>query len=173
MSGTYLDIYIGFGQRRGKGEALHWIFMYAPEGETQSCTWLHVTGSPNGGYKLQIQAQKRLDSFGISTKQLIGRIPAAEEGRIKGLAKTIPMQQCQRWATALVAKLEQKALLPPGIAAKLEQQIEPAPTGGSAASGTSSGSVSGSAGGSSSSSRSSSSSSSSRSSGSSSPSRSK
>lgn len=141
----YLSIYVGFGQRRSQGDPLHWIFMYAPEGEEELCTWLHVTGSPKDSYQLQIQAGKRLNSFGISKKKLIGRIKATDEGRIKGVAKTIPMQRCQRWTTALVAKLEQKGLLPPGIAAQLELQIEPAPYdeqgktegGGSAADGSS------------------------------------
>lgn len=123
----YLTVYIGFGQRRSEDEPLHWIFMYAPEGEEEICTWIHVTGSPKSGYQLQIQAGKRLNSFGISRKQPIGKIPATEEGRIKGIAKTIPMQRCQRWTTALVAKLEEKGFLSKGVAEDLEKQIEPAP----------------------------------------------
>lgn len=136
-----LVIYLGFGKRRGKSP-LHWMFIYAPEGEEEVCTWVHVTGGPKEGYKLKIEAGKRLKSFGIASKEVIGMIPAKEEKKIKAAAQAVPLQRCQRWTTALVAILEKKDLLAKGTAASLEQRIEPREeeedekkTGGSAASG--------------------------------------
>ncbi|EED20287.1 conserved hypothetical protein [Talaromyces stipitatus ATCC 10500] len=124
MSST-LDIYIGFGNRRGN-DTLHWILMLATPG-TDRCTWYHVTGGPTQarGYTLQIQANKRLNSFGLSGKRFISTIPASEINKIKSAAQSVPLQRCQRWTTAVLGQLEAKRLVPPGTMAEFESQIEP------------------------------------------------
>ena len=90
------------------------------------CTWYHVVGGPsqNRPYEPKIVANKRIDSFGISTKLWISRVPASEVNKIKAAAKSVPMQNCQRWTTEVLAKLERKKLVPPGTAAHYHSQME-------------------------------------------------
>lgn len=129
MSSSNLNVYIDYGKRREEGKPVHWLLIYAPENAQDVCTWVHVTGGPQVGYELEILAGKRFDSHEIPTKKLIGTTPAIYEQRIKGIAKTIPMQNCQRFVAALVAKLEEKGLLPLGVTAEIAQQIEPGCSG--------------------------------------------
>lgn len=147
MSST-LDIYVGFGNRRGN-DTLHWILMLAIPG-TDRCTWYHVTGGPTQtrGYTLQIQANKRLNSFGLSGKRFISTIPAREINKVKATAQSVPLQRCQRWTTAVLGQLEVKRLVPPGTMADFERQIEPSRFEQSGSRGSSSGSRSGSGSGS-------------------------
>lgn len=52
-----LDICIGYGKRRGN-DPLHWMLLVGVPDDTR-CTWYHVTGGHQQGYKLEIQAGKR------------------------------------------------------------------------------------------------------------------
>lgn len=91
------------------------------------CTWYHVTGGPTQGlqYTLQIQANKRVDSFGIASKTRIGTIPATEVNKVKAAAQAVPLQRCQRWTVAVLGRLEQKGLVPPGTQDRFNAQVEP------------------------------------------------
>lgn len=120
-----LDIFVAFGQRRGN-DTLHWILLLAQPGSDR-CTWYHVVGGPTQGvpYQPKIEANKRMNSFGISTKQWVSRVPATEINKIKSAAQSVPMQRCQRWTTEVLAVLERKGLVPPGTHAHFHSQIEP------------------------------------------------
>ncbi|KAG4431276.1 hypothetical protein IFR05_013242 [Cadophora sp. M221] len=65
-SSEVLKLYVVLGQRRGQNP-LHWIILTAPEGSDR-CTYYHMVGGPTQGknYELQIQANKRVNSNGIS-----------------------------------------------------------------------------------------------------------
>ncbi|KAJ6031552.1 hypothetical protein N7540_002284 [Penicillium herquei] len=142
-----LDIYVAFGQRRGN-DTLHWILMLAHPGSDR-CTWYHVIGGPTQGrpYEPKIEANKRVHSFGISSKQWISRVSASEINKIKAATKAVPLQRCQRWTTEVLGVLERKGLVPSGTRDHFYNQIEPSryeQTGNTSNSGTrSSGSVSG------------------------------
>ncbi|KAJ5779484.1 hypothetical protein N7457_007204 [Penicillium paradoxum] len=120
-----LDLYVGFGQRRANW-GLHWILLLASPG-SNSCTWYHVIGGPSKDqeYECKIQAGKRMDSFGISKKELICSIPESKIGKVKSAVKAVPLQPCQRWTVEALAKLEHKGLIPVGTSEKYRSQMEP------------------------------------------------
>ncbi|OAX77472.1 hypothetical protein ACJ72_08228 [Emergomyces africanus] len=123
-----LDVWVAFCNRRNAGETQHWIFILATPGSLIG-TWYHVTGGPTlgAGYALQIQAGKRLDSFGISSRTLVCQISANDINKVRAAAQAVPLQRCQRWTVALLDRLEQRGVLPPGTKARFESQIEPSP----------------------------------------------
>ncbi|KAL4956525.1 hypothetical protein BDW69DRAFT_81818 [Aspergillus filifer] len=139
-----LDMYVAFGQRRGN-DTLHWIFVLAPPNSNR-CTWYHIKGGPTQGrpYKMMVEDNKRMDSFGIASLTKICTIPASQRRRVLAQANAIPLQRCQRWTTELLSRLETKGLAPPGTGARFAAMIEPSRfEGGSGrGSGTGSGSVS-------------------------------
>ncbi|KAH9863700.1 hypothetical protein J1614_009632 [Plenodomus biglobosus] len=122
-----LDVYIAFGQRRGN-DPLHWILLVSPTG-TDQCTWYHVTGGPTQGknYSLMIQANKRMNSFGIASKELVGRIEEKDINKLKASAQKPSLQRCQRWTCDVLEDLERKGLIVVGTAAKYRRRIEPSP----------------------------------------------
>lgn len=122
-----LDVYVAFGQRRGT-DPLHWILLVMPRGSDR-CTWYHVTGGPTqgAGYTLNIQANKRVNSFGITSKEFIGRIQEKDVGKLKSSAQRVPLQRCQRWTCDLLEDLERKGLIASGLAAQFRARIEPSP----------------------------------------------
>ncbi|KAF2763200.1 hypothetical protein EJ05DRAFT_506815 [Pseudovirgaria hyperparasitica] len=123
----YFKVYIGFCQRRQSRDPTHWMLIYAVPG-SQTCTWVHVEGGPREGYVLKILSGKRVDSWGIESRELIGYLNRSDEKKLHAAAKSIPLQRCQRWTTALVAKLEERGLIPAaGKAAQLQNRIEPSP----------------------------------------------
>lgn len=121
----FSEIYVAFCHRRPSGDPIHWILMARPEG-SQRCTWYHVEGSPTQGYQLKIQANKRMDSFGIASKHFIGRIDDKNIGRLRAAAQSVPMQRCQLWTVQLLSGLETKGLVPAGTAYRFQAQVEPA-----------------------------------------------
>lgn len=127
MSSQTLDVYIAFCQRRGTDPA-HWMLLVGTTG-TNRCTWYHVTGGPtqNSGYTLMIQANKRIDSFGIVSRELVGTIQEKDLNKLKSSAQSIPLQRCQRWTCDLLEDLERKALIEKGQAASYRARIEPSP----------------------------------------------
>lgn len=114
---TRVKVYVAFGQRRGN-DPLHWIILAVPEGSDR-CTWYHVTGGPTQGtpYQVQIQANKRVNSHGISQKTLIGTISSSDTNKLKSAAQRIPPQYCQKWVVNVLQDLESRNLLPRGTAA--------------------------------------------------------
>lgn len=123
----YLSIYNGLVQHRARGQPLEWVLVYAPEGEEEIFTLLCVAYTLEYGYEIEIQPRKRLHSFGISNKQLIGRIEATDERELKDLAMEVPGQDSQRWTINLIESLEEAEILPQGIAAQIKSEIETAP----------------------------------------------
>jgi hypothetical protein len=97
-----LDVYVAFGQRRGT-DPIHWILLVAPSGSDRY-TWYHVTGGPTQGtgYTLMIQANKRVNSLGIASKELVGRIEEKDINKLKSSAQRVPLQRCQRWTCDLL-----------------------------------------------------------------------
>jgi hypothetical protein len=122
-----LDVYVAFGQRRGT-DPLHWILLVAPSGSDR-CTWYHVTGGPTQGtgYTLMIQANKRVNSLGIASKELIGSIQEKDINKLKSSAQSVPLQRCQRWTCDLLGDLERKGLITAGWTAHFRGRIEPSP----------------------------------------------
>lgn len=119
------DIYVAYGNRR-RNDTLHWILLLANPGSDR-CTWYHVVGGPTQGrpYQPKIEANKRVNSFGIASKVWISRIPASEINKVKATAQSVPLQRCQCWTTEVLAGLERKQLVPPGTSAYHRTQIEP------------------------------------------------
>ena len=127
------DIYIAFCNRRPNNDPLHWILLVATPG-SRTCTWYHVEGNPAQGYTLKIQANKRIDSFGIASKEYIGQIYEKDTAKLRAAAQSVPMQRCQKWTVEVLRNLERKGLVPRGIAdryaAQVEQPREVRPSGG-------------------------------------------
>ncbi|KAH5319441.1 hypothetical protein HBI12_112800 [Parastagonospora nodorum] len=120
-----LDVYVAFSKRRGD-DPLHWMLLVAPSGSDR-CTWYHVTGGPTQGkgYTLEIQANKRVNSQGIGSKELVGRIEEKDTNKLKSSAQRVPLQRCQRWTCDLLEDLERKGLIAEGTSAQLRGRIEP------------------------------------------------
>ncbi|KZF20992.1 hypothetical protein L228DRAFT_239887 [Xylona heveae TC161] len=123
-----INLYVAFGQPRGR-DPRHWMILAVPEGATQRCTYYHVTGGPTQGqsYELQIQANKRVNSFGIASKEYIGTINESDVNKLKSSAQRARLGRCQRWVVEVLRDLERKGLLGPGIAASYAARIEPSP----------------------------------------------
>ena len=121
----FLDMYVAFGKRRGN-DTLHWILVLAPP-DSNRCTWYHVKGGPTQGveYRMKVEDNKRLDSFGIASLYKISTIPVSQRRRVLASANAVPLQRCQRWTTELLMDLERKGLVPPGTGAHFAAQIEP------------------------------------------------
>ena len=120
-----LDIYIGYEARQGN-DPLHWIVLLAPPGSERG-TWYHVTGGPmeSTGYALEIQRNQQMSRSGIVSKAKVSTIAARDVDKFDAAARSVPLQRCQRWTVALLAKLETKDLLPPGTSAHFEKKVEP------------------------------------------------
>lgn len=126
MSTQVLDLYVAFGNRRGN-DTVHWILLVVPR-NSDRCTYYHVTGGPTRtGYTLQIQANKRVTSFGIASKELVGCIYEGDLNKLKASAQRMPLQRCQRWTCDLLSDLERKGLIRAGTAASFLARIEPSP----------------------------------------------
>jgi hypothetical protein len=100
--------------------------MAVPRGSDR-CTYYHVTGGPTQrtGYSLMIQANKRVDSFGIQSKNFVGTIAQSDINKLRSSAQRAPLQQCQRWVCDVLADLERKGLIEQGTAAGYYAIIEP------------------------------------------------
>ena len=126
---TNVDIYVGVGNRRNPNEALHWMLLVAPVG-SDKCTYYHVTGGPTQGtpFKLEIQANKRLDSNGIDQKHKLSTVPDKELNKIKAAAQGAAIPQspknCQNWVVDVLGKLEKKGLVPAGTEAQWAGKVE-------------------------------------------------
>lgn len=127
MPSQIFDIYVAFGQRRGN-DPLHWMLLVAPTGSDR-CTWYHVTGGPTQGtgYSLIIQANKRVNSLGIASKELVGRIEDKDINKLKASAQKPNLQRCQRWTCEVLEDLERKGLIAVGTTATYRRRIEPSP----------------------------------------------
>jgi hypothetical protein len=97
--------------------------------DSDRCTWYHVTGGPSQGldYTLTIQANKRVNSLGIESKELVGSIYEKYIDKLKSSAQSLPLQRCQRWTCELLSDLERKGLITAGTAASYRARIEPSP----------------------------------------------
>ncbi|KAJ5265273.1 hypothetical protein N7524_006291 [Penicillium chrysogenum] len=73
------DIYVAYGNRR-RNDTLHWILLLANPGSDR-CTWYHVVGGPTQGrpYQPKIEANKRVNSFGIASKCLYKGVSAGPQ----------------------------------------------------------------------------------------------
>lgn len=125
MSDQTLDIYVAFGVRRGN-DTLHWMLLVVPPGSDR-CTWYHVTGGPtqDTGYTLMIQANKRVNSLGIASKELIGTIKAEDTNKLKSSTQKVGLQRCQRWTCDVLEDLERKGLIAAGTTETYRSRIEP------------------------------------------------
>lgn len=120
-----LDLYVAFGQRRGQNP-LHWMVLVVTEGSNR-CIYYHVVGGPSRGraYELQIQANKRFDSWGISAREFIGTIAQSDLNKLKASAQSITPQSCQAWVVAFLEDLERKGLVAHGTTATWRARMEP------------------------------------------------
>ncbi|EPS35569.1 hypothetical protein H072_11099 [Dactylellina haptotyla CBS 200.50] len=123
-----LDLYICLCHRRNASETRHWFIMTALPG-AETGTWYHVEGGPTlkTDYKLQVQAGKRVESRGVENMYKIGTISETNVKKPKAAVQSVPLQRCQRFSVAVLAKLEKKWLVPEGTTACWEAQIEPSP----------------------------------------------
>ncbi|KAJ5613837.1 hypothetical protein N7528_007491 [Penicillium herquei] len=117
-----LDVYVAFCKRRGN-HPLHWMIMLVHPGSDR-CTWYHVVGGPTQGrpYEPKIEANKRVDSTGISSKQWICQIAASGSNleKIKAATKAVPAQYFE-----VLGILEGKEIVPSGTKDLFQTQIEP------------------------------------------------
>lgn len=77
-----------------------------------------------------IQANKRLDSYGISAKELVGTLKKSDVGKLKGSVDKTPEQYCQTWVVGVLEDLEGKGLVAEGTAAQYEARVEERPRRG-------------------------------------------
>lgn len=119
-----VNLYVASGQRRGN-DPLHWIILAVPQGSDR-CTYYHVTGGPtqNTKYQLQIQANKRVDSNGIASKEIVGTIAQNDINKLKSSAQRITPQYCQTWVVMVLADLEQRSLIPLGTSETWQAKTE-------------------------------------------------
>ncbi|KAI9928145.1 hypothetical protein MW887_002178 [Aspergillus wentii] len=118
-----LDLYIGFGYRRGN-EPLNWMLILASP-HSERCTWYYISGPiQQRQYTLQVQNNRKLSSLAISDKEKVGCITAGDAGKVMAAARDVPVQMSQVWVTAVLGKLENKGLVSPGTWAYAEGQIE-------------------------------------------------
>lgn len=105
--------------------APHWMLMLASEGSGKG-TWYHSKGGPtqHKDYELAIEANKRVNSQGIASRELLGRISPADVNKVKAAAQRIRPQQCQTYVVSLIADLENRQLLPAGNAARLNDDVQ-------------------------------------------------
>lgn len=120
---TPIDIYVCFGHERGTHYP-HWMLMLRNRGSMVG-TWIHSTGGPtqNTPYACTIQANKRVNSHGIESTELLGTISLKDVNKVKAAAKRVPPQQCQMYVVTLASELEKKGLLPNGVTARLGQRV--------------------------------------------------
>jgi len=71
-----------------------------------------------------IQANKRVNSLGIASKELIGTIQEKETNKLKSSAQKAGLQQCQRWTCDVIEDLERKRLIVAGTAETYRSRIE-------------------------------------------------
>ena len=116
---TPVDVLVCFAHARGD-HFPHWMLMLQTQG-SRFGTWIHSTGGPtqNLPYTCTIQANKRVDSRGIESTELIGTIPAKDLNKVKAAAKRVQPQQCQMYVVSVVSELEKKGLLPQGTTAQV------------------------------------------------------
>jgi hypothetical protein len=74
-----------------------------------------------------IQANKRVNSLGIASKELVGRIEEKDVNKLKSSAQRVPLKRCQRWTCDLLEDLERKGLITAGWTAHFRGRIEPSP----------------------------------------------
>lgn len=119
-----IDVLVCHGKERGT-KYPHWMLMLVSRG-AQKGTWYHSIGGPtqNKPYEVAIQAQKRVDSQGISSTELIGSIMPKDVNKVKAAAQRVPAQQCQRYVVALVHELEKKGLAQKGEAVRLNNKVQ-------------------------------------------------
>ncbi|KAL8946682.1 MAG: hypothetical protein Q9183_007875 [Haloplaca sp. 2 TL-2023] len=88
-------------------------------------TWTHSTGGPtqNTPYACKIQANKRVNSHGIESTELLGTISPKDINNVHAAAKRVPPQQCQIYVVTSTSELEKKALLPHSVTSRLGQKI--------------------------------------------------
>ena len=89
-------------------------------------TWFHSVGGPtqNRPYQYSCQDNKRFDSHGIRSADLLGSITVKQVAKVKAAAKRTQPQQCQKYVVALTAELERIKLVAPGWALRLSQQVQ-------------------------------------------------
>jgi hypothetical protein len=126
-SSAVLSLYVALGQRRGQ-DPLHWIILAVPEGSDR-CTYYHMVGGPTQGnnYELQIQANKRVNSNGISSSEYVGTIAKSDVNKLKASAQRIAPQFCQSWVVGVLEDVERKGLVAQGTAATWHAKMEPDP----------------------------------------------
>ena len=93
---------------------------------SQRGVWYHSTGGPtqNKPYAVTIEANKRIDSHGIQSTELIGTILPGDVNKVKAAAQRVPAQQCQRYVVALVHELEKKGFVQHGEAVRLNEKVQ-------------------------------------------------
>ncbi|CAK3799037.1 Hypothetical predicted protein [Lecanosticta acicola] len=119
-----IDVLVCYGKERGTRYP-HWMLMLISQG-AQRGTWYHAVGGPtqHAPYSLAVQADKRLDSHGIETTELIGSIMPKDVNKFKSAAQRVKPQQCQRFVVAVVHELEKKELINRGEAVRLNGKVQ-------------------------------------------------
>ncbi|KAF2684253.1 hypothetical protein K458DRAFT_303217, partial [Lentithecium fluviatile CBS 122367] len=78
-------------------------------------------------YTMMIQANKRVNSRRISSRELIGTIDTKDINKLKNFTQSILLERRQRWTCNLLNELERKELIPAGTSAYYRARIEPRP----------------------------------------------
>lgn len=109
---TTFDIWLAICKRTHPRNPIHWMIMMGHPGSDR-CTRFHSTGYP-GHYEVQMDTDRRHDSWSIESKHFICRIPAAYGDVVWQEAEAIPAQSCQCWASYLLLRLERRYMVPCG-----------------------------------------------------------
>ena len=119
-----VNVLVCYSKERGT-KYPHWMLMLVPQGR-QRGTWYHSVGGPTQDrpYEVAIEANKRTDSHGIESTELVGTIQAKDVNKVKAAAQRTPAQQCQRNVVHLVHNLEKKGLTRPGEAKRLNGLVQ-------------------------------------------------
>lgn len=121
-----LEVWVGLCKRRNAStDPQHWIIMVrAPESDI--ATWYHATGGPTQkrGYKLEIQNNKRFQSFGVAEHHFVGQIDAKHQNKLKASAQSATLQRCQLWTVQVLRDLERKELVAPGTGDYWADRVE-------------------------------------------------
>lgn len=71
-----------------------------------------------------IEANKRVNSRGIESIELLGTVSPKDVKKIIAAAKRVPLQQCQMYVITVASELEKRGFLQNGTTSRLGQRVQ-------------------------------------------------
>ncbi|KAJ5720752.1 uncharacterized protein N7483_008686 [Penicillium malachiteum] len=91
----------------------HWIILMQHPGSPE-CTWLHSVINEDNQYEVMIEPAKRFDSWSFASKDFLVRLPICQKSTILAMAKAVPAQSCQCWASYMLLRFQNYGYLDQG-----------------------------------------------------------